>query len=162
MSAVSTVAPLRRKPHAALRSHRLRRNWMSGSISTPTAQVAPHGFGTDPRIIQAITQTMIGEFLWKYTRKAGRSEMSEDAPSSVFSGCTRIRRHCTGLTRIHKLRAGMNLKQRVFSLKVWKSCRMTILCLQDCIERVSRSSPLDDVYGSPQVQANDTKLGSMH
>jgi hypothetical protein len=38
----------------------------------------PQGFelGTDPRMIQAITQTMIGEFLWKYTRKAGRPEMS--------------------------------------------------------------------------------------
>jgi hypothetical protein len=32
--------------------------------------------GTDPRMIQAITQTMIGEYLWKYTRKAGRGEMS--------------------------------------------------------------------------------------
>ena len=31
---------------------------------------------TDPRMIQAITQTMIGEFLWKYTRKAGRSDIS--------------------------------------------------------------------------------------
>lgn len=28
---------------------------------------------TDPRMIQAITQTMIGEYLWKYTRKTGRS-----------------------------------------------------------------------------------------
>ncbi|CAK1364262.1 Anucleate primary sterigmata protein A [Cercospora beticola] len=35
--------------------------------------VAP---ATDPRMIQAITQTMIGEFLWKYTRKTGRSETS--------------------------------------------------------------------------------------
>ncbi|KAK3067676.1 hypothetical protein LTR53_015314, partial [Teratosphaeriaceae sp. CCFEE 6253] len=35
--------------------------------------VAP---STDPRMIQAITQTMIGEYLWKYTRKAGRSETS--------------------------------------------------------------------------------------
>ncbi|EXJ79870.1 hypothetical protein A1O3_08155 [Capronia epimyces CBS 606.96] len=43
----------------------------------PHAQGVPHGLGTDPRIIQAITQTMIGEFLWKYTRKAGRAEMSE-------------------------------------------------------------------------------------
>lgn len=34
------------------------------------------GPGTDPRMIQAITQTMIGEFLWKYTRKAGSKEMS--------------------------------------------------------------------------------------
>ena len=31
---------------------------------------------TDPRMIQAITQTMIGEYLWKYTRKAGRSGTS--------------------------------------------------------------------------------------
>jgi len=32
-----------------------------------------HGFepNTDPRMIQAITSTMIGEYLWKYTRKAG-------------------------------------------------------------------------------------------
>lgn len=28
----------------------------------------------DPRMIQAITQTMIGEFLWKYTRKTGRGD----------------------------------------------------------------------------------------
>lgn len=34
------------------------------------------GTGTDPRMIQAITQTMIGEYLWKYTRKAGSSAMS--------------------------------------------------------------------------------------
>jgi hypothetical protein len=32
--------------------------------------------GTDPRMIQAITQTMIGEFLWKYTRRTGRGDMS--------------------------------------------------------------------------------------
>ncbi|GAB7354507.1 hypothetical protein MBLNU459_g4975t1 [Dothideomycetes sp. NU459] len=31
---------------------------------------------TDPRMIQAITQTMIGEYLWKYTRKAGSSQIS--------------------------------------------------------------------------------------
>ena len=29
-----------------------------------------HGAGTDPNIIHAITQTMIGEYLFKYTRKA--------------------------------------------------------------------------------------------
>ena len=43
-------------------------------------QRGPAGFeagpGTDPRMIQAITQTMIGEYLWKYTRKAGGKEMS--------------------------------------------------------------------------------------
>jgi hypothetical protein len=48
------------------------------------AQVAPHSFSTDPRIIQAITQTMIGEFLWKYTRKAGRAEMSETRHRRYF------------------------------------------------------------------------------
>jgi len=47
-------------------------------------QVSPHNFGTDPKIIQAITQTMIGEFLWKYTRKAGRAEMSETRHRRYF------------------------------------------------------------------------------
>ncbi|KAK5064641.1 hypothetical protein LTR84_000475 [Exophiala bonariae] len=54
-------------------------------FNTPgNPQVATHGFGTDPRIIQAITQTMIGEFLWKYTRKAGRAEMSETRHRRYF------------------------------------------------------------------------------
>ncbi|KAF2763515.1 hypothetical protein EJ05DRAFT_530236 [Pseudovirgaria hyperparasitica] len=39
---------------------------------------------TDPRMIQAITQTMIGEYLWKYTRKAGRGEMSEKRHRRFF------------------------------------------------------------------------------
>ena len=46
-----------------------------------------HGFDpqtTDPRMIQAITQTMIGEFLWKYTRKAGREEMSSTRHRRFF------------------------------------------------------------------------------
>ncbi|KAJ5165091.1 Pleckstrin homology domain Mcp5-type [Penicillium coprophilum] len=44
----------------------------------PHAGAMPQGYGpnTDPRMIQAITQTMIGEFLWKYTRKTGSSDMS--------------------------------------------------------------------------------------
>jgi hypothetical protein len=44
----------------------------------PHADPMPHGYGpnTDPRMIQAITQTMIGEFLWKYTRKTGSADMS--------------------------------------------------------------------------------------
>ncbi|KAK3364362.1 hypothetical protein B0T25DRAFT_61876 [Lasiosphaeria hispida] len=44
------------------------------------------GFGpnTDPRMIQAITQTMIGEHLWKYTRKAGRGEMSGNRHRRYF------------------------------------------------------------------------------
>jgi hypothetical protein len=39
----------------------------------------PHGYGpnTDPRMIQAITQTMIGEFLWKYTRSSS-SDAKDD------------------------------------------------------------------------------------
>lgn len=42
-----------------------------------------HG-GTDPRMIQAITQTMIGEYLWKYTRKTGRGEMSDSRHRRFF------------------------------------------------------------------------------
>lgn len=38
----------------------------------------------DPRMIQAITQTMIGEYLWKYTRKAGRGEHSEKRHKRFF------------------------------------------------------------------------------
>lgn len=46
----------------------------------------PNGLesSTDPRIIQAITQTMIGEFLWKYTRKAGREDMSSNRHRRFF------------------------------------------------------------------------------
>ena len=45
-----------------------------------------HGFGpnTDPRMIQAITQTMIGEYLWKYTRKTGREEFSGNRHRRYF------------------------------------------------------------------------------
>ena len=39
---------------------------------------------TDPRMIQAITETMIGEYLWKYTRKAGRGEMSDKRHRRFF------------------------------------------------------------------------------
>lgn len=46
----------------------------------------PHGIdsNTDPRMINAITQTMIGEYLWKYTRKAGRGTMSENRHRRYF------------------------------------------------------------------------------
>lgn len=46
----------------------------------------PYGLqnGTDPRMIQAITQTMIGEYLWKYTRKAGRGDMSSNRHRRFF------------------------------------------------------------------------------
>ncbi|KAF2497476.1 hypothetical protein BU16DRAFT_559221 [Lophium mytilinum] len=49
--------------------------------------MGPEGFDpatTDPRMIQAITQTMIGEFLWKYTRKAGSENMSENRHRRFF------------------------------------------------------------------------------
>ncbi|KAL7791943.1 PH domain-containing protein [Trichoderma ceciliae] len=48
--------------------------------------VDPTGFGpnTDPRMIQAITQTMIGEYIWKYTRKTGRGELSEKRHRRYF------------------------------------------------------------------------------
>ena len=42
------------------------------------------GSDTDPRIIQAITQTLIGEYLWKYTRKAGRGEMTKNRHRRFF------------------------------------------------------------------------------
>ena len=38
----------------------------------------------DSRMIQAITQTMIGEYLWKYTRKTGRGDMSEKRHRRYF------------------------------------------------------------------------------
>lgn len=46
----------------------------------------PNGIdpSTDPRMINAITQTMIGEYLWKYTRKAGRGSMSENRHRRYF------------------------------------------------------------------------------
>ncbi|KAK2739457.1 hypothetical protein FQN57_006586 [Myotisia sp. PD_48] len=40
--------------------------------------------GTEPRMIQAITETMIGEFLWKYTRKPGRPELSNSRHRRYF------------------------------------------------------------------------------
>ncbi|EKG21620.1 hypothetical protein MPH_01054 [Macrophomina phaseolina MS6] len=43
-----------------------------------------YGQSIDPRMVQAITQTMIGEYLWKYTRKAGREEMSVNRHRRFF------------------------------------------------------------------------------
>lgn len=48
------------------------------------AQTQDSGSGTDPRMIQAITQTMIGEFLWKYTRKTVSGEMSNTRHRRYF------------------------------------------------------------------------------
>ncbi|KAF2434558.1 hypothetical protein EJ08DRAFT_557906, partial [Tothia fuscella] len=52
-----------------------------------SSQMSNPGFdanNTDPRMIQAITQTMIGEYLHKYTRKAGREEMSDSRHQRFF------------------------------------------------------------------------------
>ena len=46
--------------------------------------MSSQALSNDPRVLQAITQTMIGEFLWKYTRKPGRSEMSESRHRRYF------------------------------------------------------------------------------
>ncbi|EPS34696.1 hypothetical protein PDE_09660 [Penicillium oxalicum 114-2] len=55
-------------------------------FNIPYAGPVPHGYNanTDPRMIQAITQTMIGEFLWKYTRKTGSSDMSSTRHRRYF------------------------------------------------------------------------------
>lgn len=52
----------------------------------PHAGPMPQGYGpnNDPRMIQAITQTMIGEFLWKYTRKTGSADMSSTRHRRYF------------------------------------------------------------------------------
>ncbi|KFH46980.1 Anucleate primary sterigmata protein A-like protein [Hapsidospora chrysogenum ATCC 11550] len=55
-------------------------NMRQGEMGDPTGL----GPNTDPRMIQAITQTMIGEFMWKYTRKTGRGEMSEKRHRRYF------------------------------------------------------------------------------
>jgi hypothetical protein len=52
--------------------------------SDPTPKQQGYGLGTDPRMIQAITQTMIGEFLWKYTRKTVSGEMSNTRHRRYF------------------------------------------------------------------------------
>jgi hypothetical protein len=49
---------------------------MTGPITGPS--------GTDPSIIHAITQTMIGEYLWKYTRKNFGAGISEKRHKRFF------------------------------------------------------------------------------
>ncbi|PHH88074.1 hypothetical protein CDD83_8037 [Cordyceps sp. RAO-2017] len=56
-------------------------NMRAGEMGIDPTGLSP---STDPRMIQAITQTMIGEFLWKYTRKTGRGEMSENRHRRYF------------------------------------------------------------------------------
>lgn len=56
------------------------------NIRADALPMSANGFepGTDPRMISAITQTMIGEFLWKYTRKPGRGDMSSTRHKRYF------------------------------------------------------------------------------
>lgn len=87
---VSTQARMRR----GSQSQMSRRSSVSSFASeleerfnmNPNAGPMPHGYGpnTDPRMIQAITQTMIGEFLWKYTRKTGSGDMSSTRHRRYF------------------------------------------------------------------------------
>ncbi|CBF80046.1 APSA_EMENI Anucleate primary sterigmata protein A [Aspergillus nidulans FGSC A4] len=75
-------------------SHMSRRSSVSSFASEleerfnmqPNPPFAPQGYstGTDPRMIQAITQTMIGEFLWKYTRRAVSGEISNTRHRRYF------------------------------------------------------------------------------
>ncbi|KAA8900557.1 hypothetical protein FN846DRAFT_892067 [Sphaerosporella brunnea] len=50
----------------------------------PTRNGDSQQSSTDPRVIQAITQTMIGEYLWKYTRNTGRGTMSHTRHKRFF------------------------------------------------------------------------------
>ncbi|KAJ5573523.1 uncharacterized protein N7459_007950 [Penicillium hispanicum] len=87
---VSTHARMRRSSQSQMS----RRSSVSSFASeieerfnmNPHAGPMPHGYGpnTDPRMIQAITQTMIGEFLWKYTRKTGSGDMSSTRHRRYF------------------------------------------------------------------------------
>jgi hypothetical protein len=54
------------------------------SSTAPYAGMFNDGQATDPRMIQAITNTMIGEYLYKYTRKAGSKEMSSSRHRRFF------------------------------------------------------------------------------
>ncbi|KAI8942105.1 hypothetical protein NX059_000200 [Plenodomus lindquistii] len=48
------------------------------------AQAGIPSGATDPAMIQNITQAMIGEYLWKYTRKTGRGGLSENRHRRFF------------------------------------------------------------------------------
>jgi hypothetical protein len=77
--------------HSPTRTGRSRTSSVSSFVSEIDTRFnmrsgMPHGLdpSTDPRMINAITQTMIGEYLWKYTRKAGRGTMSENRHRRYF------------------------------------------------------------------------------
>ncbi|KAH0537430.1 hypothetical protein FGG08_005783 [Glutinoglossum americanum] len=80
-SEVSSPVPTRRSSVSSFASE-LNQRFNIGTDGMPVTQHIESG--TDPRMIQAITQTMIGEYLWKYTRKAGRGEMSANRHRRFF------------------------------------------------------------------------------
>ncbi|RKF57319.1 Anucleate primary sterigmata protein A [Erysiphe neolycopersici] len=57
---------------------------MHNRLGTSTDVQSDIQSSTDPRMISAITQTMIGEYLWKYTRKTGRGVLSEKRHRRYF------------------------------------------------------------------------------
>ncbi|KAE8266950.1 hypothetical protein A4X09_0g5394 [Tilletia walkeri] len=77
MSFGSSEAPVeRRESHAQLGS--------GAHSRAATGSGGPAPDGTDPDIIQAITQTMIGEYLFKYTRKTMRAGYSDKRHKRFF------------------------------------------------------------------------------
>jgi len=86
------VQSSRSEAHSPTGTGRSRQSSVSSFVSELDARfnmrpgAMPTGIqpGTDPRMINAITQTMIGEYLWKYTRKAGRGTMSENRHRRYF------------------------------------------------------------------------------
>ncbi|KAL9123419.1 MAG: hypothetical protein Q9187_000020 [Circinaria calcarea] len=93
-SVASKTATIPRTRYSTTRSHVSRRSSVTSFASElderfnirTDGMPMPQGLetGTDPRMIQAITQTMIGEYLWKYTRKPGRGEMSDKRHRRFF------------------------------------------------------------------------------
>ena len=94
VSAASKTSTMPRTRYSTTRSQVSRRSSMTSFASElderfnirTDGMPLPQGLetGTDPRMIQAITQTMIGEYLWKYTRKPGRGEMSDKRHRRFF------------------------------------------------------------------------------
>ncbi|KAK3336993.1 hypothetical protein B0T19DRAFT_57770 [Cercophora scortea] len=91
VNSVTGYAEVHSPPRLTSRSRKSSVSSFTSELDTrfnihPEGGFDTQGFGanTDPRMIQAITQTMIGEYLWKYTRKAGRGEMSGNRHRRYF------------------------------------------------------------------------------
>ncbi|KAI0894305.1 hypothetical protein F4806DRAFT_498087 [Annulohypoxylon nitens] len=80
-SSAKLTAPSRQSSVSSFTSEVETRFNMRNDMGIDASAFGPN---TDPRMIQAITQTMIGEYLWKYTRKTGRGEMSENRHRRYF------------------------------------------------------------------------------